>query len=173
VPRASTIAFVLAALLVPGAPAVAALAERASVEDLARTSDAVVRGRVERQVSRKVGTRIVTDVEIRVAAVWRGAAPQQVVKMTVPGGVVGDLGQRVDGMATFANGEDVVVFAGRGSDGRWRVNGGAQGKFSVEAAEARPNLDRVTFLRSAVRAGERAAEPMPVAELERRVKEAR
>jgi hypothetical protein len=144
------------------------------VEDLARSSDAVVRGTVERQASRMVGKRIVTDVEIRIASVWRGTAPQR-VKVTVPGGVVGDLGQRVDGMASFTPGEEVVVFVGRSSDGRWRVNGAAQGKFKVDAAQAqaRPSLDDVRFLRSEVRAGERAAEPMPLAELERRVKGAR
>jgi hypothetical protein len=172
VPRALATAVVLTALLTPVAPAHAALGSQASVEDLARTSDAVVRGTVERQASRMVGKRIVTDVEIRIAAVWRGTAPKR-VKVTVPGGVVGDLGQRVDGMASFTPGEEVVVFVGRSSDGRWRVNGAAQGKFKVDAAEARPNLDDVKFLRSEVRAGERAAEPMPLAELERRVKGAR
>ena len=171
-PRASAIAVLVCALLAPLDPVHAALANQASVEDLARTSDAVVRGRVERQTSRMVGRRIVTDVEIRVASVWRGTAPQRVT-VTVPGGIVGDLGQRVDGMASFTEGEEVVVFVGHGSDGAWRVNGAAQGKFEVAAAQARPNLRDVKFLRSEVRSGERAAEPMPVAELERRVREAR
>lgn len=171
-PRASATAVALAALLLPAAPALAALANQASVEDLARTSDAVVRGKVVSQTSRWVGKRIVTDVDIQTSALWRGNAPQR-VKVTVPGGVMGDLGQRVDGMASFTEGEDVVVFLARGSDGRWRVNGAAQGKFTVEAADARPDLGQVRFLRSDVKSGERAAERMSVAELERRVKEAR
>ena len=171
-PRAFPVAVVLTALLAPLVSAHAAIADRASVEALARTSDAVVRGRVERRVSRMVGNRIVTDVEVRARGVWRGAAPQ-VVKVTVPGGEVGDLGQRVDGMATFSDGEEVVVFVAHASDGSWRVNGAAQGKFTVEGAQARPDLTKVTFARNELRAGERAAEPMTVAELERRVKEAR
>jgi hypothetical protein len=166
------IAAVVATLFAPADAALAALADQASVEELARTSDAVVRGRVERRTSRMVGRRIVTDVEIQTTATWRGAAPRRLT-VTVPGGVVGDLGQRVDGVATFTEGEEVVVFVERSSDGRWRVNGAAQGKFKVEAAEARPSLDGVKFLRRDVRTGERGVESMPVSELERRVKEAR
>lgn len=171
-PRASATFVALAAWFSLATPAHAALANQASVEELARTSDAVIRGRVERQASRMVGKRIVTDVEIRVSAVWRGTAPGR-IQVTVPGGVVGDLGQRVDGVASFSEGEDVVVFAGRSKGGRWRVSGAAQGKFKVEAKEARPDLSEVKFLRSDVRAGERGVEAMPVAELERRVKGAR
>ncbi|HET9597390.1 MAG TPA: hypothetical protein VFP65_17500 [Anaeromyxobacteraceae bacterium] len=172
------------ALVALAARALAALALPASVEDLARSSDAVVRGTVLAARSRWTADRlrIVTAVELQVAIAWRGAAPAR-VEVLVPGGVVGDLGQRVDGMATFAPGEEVVAFlvrpgpargsAGSSSSGAWRVAGGAQGKFTVSGSRARPDLARTTFLEAPLAPGERRAEEMPIAELERRVRAAR
>lgn len=162
-----------AAVLLAAAPAAAATARVASVEELARASDLVVRGEVVGQQSRlgADGSRIYTFVEIRVARAWRGTAPA-VVTVRVPGGVAGDRGQRVDGAAAFADGEEVVVFlapAGRVH----QVTGMAQGKFAVRCGEARPDLSGLRLLPRRLPPGERASGPMPVEELERRVREAR
>src|SRR5512137_104221 len=100
--------FLLLALLV-ALPAAAAVAVPASVEDLTRGSDAVVRGRVTGVTSRWIGGRIFTFVEVVRSSVWRGNAPARLTVVT-PGGVVGGIGQRVDGAAVFAEGEDAVVF---------------------------------------------------------------
>jgi hypothetical protein len=162
-------------LLALAAPARAALAVPASVEELARASEAVVRGKVAsaRAHWSSDGLRIFTTVEVEVAATWRGAAPAR-VQVRVPGGVVGDLGQRVDGMATFAEGEEVVVFLARpGAAGPYQVAGVAQGKFVVAAGQARPDLSHTAFVEAPLRPGERRAGPMDVAELERRVRVAR
>jgi hypothetical protein len=158
------------ALLAPVRSA-AAVAVRTSVEELARSSAAVVRGKVERKRSYWAGPRIHTEVEVRSSEVWRGDAPP-VVKVTVPGGVVGDIGQRVDAAPSFRAGEEVVVFLSS-TAGRHAVNGLMQGKFSVDGAVARPALGDATLLPRSLRAGERAVEEMSLAELERRVKEAR
>src|SRR5690242_10651550 len=98
-------------LLAVAAPASAMLAAPASVEELARSSQAVVRGRVASVSSRWSDdqARIFTYVEIQPASVWRGS-PGARVTVLVPGGVVGPIGQRVDGAPAFAKGEDVVVF---------------------------------------------------------------
>jgi hypothetical protein len=173
--RPTTPALLLGALLAALAaplPALATAAERVSVEALARASDAVVRGRVERRASRRVGPRIYTDVEVRAADVWRGGAPA-VVKVVVPGGVVDGIGQRVDGAPSFTPGEEVVVFLSAGLRGEFRVNGLAQGKFRVEAGLVRPDLSGTVFLGGEAARGERIVEAMSVDELERRVREAR
>jgi hypothetical protein len=160
---------VLAALLLLPAAAMAALSVRTSVEELARGSDAVVRGTVIRRSGHRAGTRIYTEVTLRTAAVWRGTAPAEVT-VRVPGGVVGNLGQRVDGAPELTQGEEAVLFLEADRAGGFRVHGLAQGKFRVEGASAAPDLRRTAFARSAVREGERAAEAMPLDELERRVR---
>jgi hypothetical protein len=76
------------------------------------------------------GGRIVTDVELTVAETWKGAVPRTVVVMQ-PGGEVGELAQYVEGAATFAVGEEVVLFLeARGT--RYTVAGMAQGRLKVE-----------------------------------------
>jgi hypothetical protein len=168
----SAAALVLVAL---AAPALAALAIPASVEGLARSSDAVVRGTVVSARARWTADRlrIVTTAELQVVQAWRGAPPAR-LEVQVPGGVVGDLGQRVDGLATFAPGEEVVAFLVRpGGVGPWRVAGGAQGKFTVTEGRARPDLARTVFVEAPLAPGERRAEEMPLPELERRVRAAR
>ena len=96
-------------------------------------SDAVVRGTVRRVQSRWAadGRRIVTDVEIEVAETLKGA-PGQTVRVTQPGGRVGDIGQRGERAR--------LVRARRGGGGvpraprnaAFSVRGMAQGKFQVQ-----------------------------------------
>ncbi len=163
----------LGALLLAGAAA-AAVARPATVEQLAREADAVVRGRVARMESRWAGDgrHIVTRVTLRVSQVLRGAAGGELV-LEVPGGVAGGFGQRVDAAPAFAPGEEAVVFLRRIAGGRFLVHGMAQGKFHVERGEARPDLEAWTFVPEALPAGERRAEAMPLEELERRVRAVR
>ncbi len=158
----------LAALLA-APPALAALARPTSVEELAREADAVVRGRVEARESRWSGDgmRITTRVTVRVGEVWRGSALQRVV-VRVPGGVVGDVGQKVDAAPEFSDGEEVVVFLARHPSGDFEVRGLALGKFRVEGPRARPSLDGLDFAPGRVPAGERRVEAMPLEELRRR-----
>ena len=163
------------ALLALAAPARAALAVPATVEDLARSSEAVVRGRVlgARAHWSSDRLRIFTTTEVEVASTWRGTAPAR-VQVVVPGGIVGDLGQRVDGMATFTAGEEVVLFLARsGGVGPYRVAGSAQGKFTVQAGKVRPDLSRTAFVEAPLPAGERRSGEMGLDELERRVRAAR
>jgi hypothetical protein len=171
VPRPTT-ALLLASLLagVPrSAPASTFL--ETSVEETARTSQAVVRGVVERTRSRWAGSRIVTEVTVRVTGAWKGQAGDRLI-LLVPGGTVGDLAQTVDAAPTFEDGEEVVVFAGR--RGRtWRVNGLALGKYRVEGGVATPGTGGARFERRALAAGERAVGRMSVAELESRVRSAK
>src|ERR671936_1166195 len=124
-------------MLAAALPARAALAVPASVEELARSSQAVVRGRVTGVSSRWSDDqrRIFTYVDIAPSSVWRGAPPARIT-VVVPGGVVGPIGQRVDGAPGFAKGEEVVVFLSEAEAGTFRVTGLAQGKFRVEDGAA-------------------------------------
>ena len=160
-------------LLLVAIPAAASTFVETSVEETARSSDAVVHGTVLSATSRMTqdGRRVVTEVEIAVDGTWKGAT-EPVVRVIVPGGRVGRIAQIVDAAATFEEGEEVVVFlARRGTT--WRVMGHALGKYRVDGAEARPALERAEVLPRAIAPGERAVGPMPVTELERRVREAR
>jgi hypothetical protein len=162
-----------AVLFLAAAPTRAALFAAVSVEEAARSSDAVVRGTVLSARGRVTagGRRVVTDVEIAVASAWKGT-PGATVRVVVPGGVTPGLGMSVDGAPTFEPGEEVVVFLGRAGYA-WQVMGLALGKYRVSGADARPAFAPEDVRPRALAAGERAAGAMPVAELERRVRAAR
>lgn len=164
--------WVALAMLVAAGPAASATFLEMSVEEVARSSDAVVRGRVVSQAARATRDgRIVTEVEIEVASAWRGA-PARTVRVVVPGGSLGTVALKVDAAPTFEDGEDVVVFLARNGP-KYSVSGYALGKYRVEGGEARPSLDGARVIRRALRAGERAVGPMQVEDLERRVRAAR
>jgi hypothetical protein len=159
-------------LLALAASATASTFVAATVEEVTRSSEAVVRGRVAAAASRSTGDgRIVTDVDVEVASAWKGA-PERTIRIVVPGGSLGWIALRVEGAPTFAPGEEVVVFLAR--EGRaWRVNGYGQGKYRVVGGEARPGLGAAKVVARPLERGERQVGAMPVDELERRVRAAR
>ncbi|WP_434381223.1 hypothetical protein [Melittangium boletus] len=126
----------LLAVLLPCVPAGATTLLRAELPELAQSSDAIVHGTVRRVESRWSGDgrRIITDVEIQVTESLKGQ-PGATVLVTQPGGRVGDIGQRVSGLATFTPGEEVVVFLARQGAEAFRVSGMAQGKYKVQPPE--------------------------------------
>lgn len=103
------------------------------VPALTKDSDAIVRGKVTSVQSRWSGDhrRIVTDVQVAVEETLKGA-PGRSVTIHQPGGVVGDIGQRVDGLASFGVGEEVLVFLQQRGPSGYLVSGMAQGKYRVE-----------------------------------------
>lgn len=165
-------ALLLAAFL--AAPALASQAISISVEELTRRSDLILRGRVDGVSAAwsEDGARIFTTAEVVPSAFWRGGAAGT-VKVLVPGGVVGHVAQRVDGAPSLTPGEEVVLFLIRAEAGDYRVSGLVQGKYTVERGVARPDLSKVEFVRVEVKPGEKAAGPMPLEELERRVRSVR
>lgn len=168
--------------LVPG-PAAATTLVREDVASLTRTADTVVRGTVLRQASRwtRDGRRIVTEVEVSVAETLKGAAGEPTVRLLQPGGEVGELAQRVDGVARFRAGEEVVVFLRGQGPGPSQVVGMAQGKFRVErSADGRtaravpePLGDTVLLDPTTRQATAETPRPtLPLEELRRQVREA-
>ena len=123
----------LPAFLLLGLPASATTVLQADLPELARTADAIVHGTVRRMESRWSGDgrRIVTDVEIEVTESLKGQ-PGATVLVTQPGGKVGDVGQVVQGLATFKPGEEVVLFLERRGPRAFRVAGMTQGKYQVQ-----------------------------------------
>ncbi len=117
-------------------PASATTLLRADLPELSQTADAIVHGTVRRVESRWSGDgrRIVTDVEIQVTESLKGQAGNMVL-VTQPGGQVGDIGQKVSGLASFTPGEEVVLFLERRGTQAFRVSGMAQGKYKVQRSE--------------------------------------
>lgn len=109
----------------------------ADVESLAAAADVVVHAQVVRRTSAfgAGGGQIFTTVQLRAIETWKGEiAPQ--LSVVVAGGEVGELSQTVAGAAVFGDGEEVVVFLNRRSNGVYSVSKLALGKFGVSAARA-------------------------------------
>lgn len=105
------------------------------MEDLVRDADAIVLGTVER-----VGVRLQMDAAqrgmdphtittIRVESWLKGSGDDRVT-IDELGGVMGELGLRIDGTPRYRTGERVVVFLHR-VEGRYRTLQMAQGAFEV------------------------------------------
>jgi hypothetical protein len=99
----------------PAQPAEASTVEAMSLSEMARAADVIVVARVEEQRSRyDAQGRIVTDVTLRVEdSLLGGLAVGSTTSVLRLGGVVGDLGLRVEGEAVYQMGESIVLFARR------------------------------------------------------------
>jgi hypothetical protein len=115
-----------------GMPASASTMFQLELPTLSRASDAVVHGTVRRVESRwsRDRRRIITDVEIEVSEALKGQLGHTVL-LIQPGGRVGDIGQVVSGMASFTQGEEVVVFLERRGSRAFGLVGMSQGKYAV------------------------------------------
>jgi hypothetical protein len=80
------------------------------------------------------GARIVTDVTLAVLEGWKGPRQPQLL-VVVPGGVVGRIGQRVEGAPRFSVGQELVVFLEARGD-VFVPHGWSQGVFEVSARGA-------------------------------------
>jgi hypothetical protein len=151
--------------LVLGAIVLAASAARATVlvpldtRTMTERADRVVYGTVESQQPRWTADHqaIYTDVTLRVARVYKGALkPGDLLVVRREGGAVDGIGMRVFGAASFAVGEEVLVFVEtRGgaaytvgmTQGKLHVSTGADGQKRVAA-----NLADVAFTQNPGRA---------------------
>jgi hypothetical protein len=114
-------------------PASATTLLRVELPELVQAADTIVHGTVRRVESRWSGDgrRILTDVEIQVTESLKGE-PGGTVLVTQPGGRMGDIGQRVSGLASFTPGEEVVLLLEKRGPRAFRVAGMAQGKYQVQ-----------------------------------------
>lgn len=170
----------LLAVTLWAATAAASSALAVDLDQLAQRSEVVVRGVVKSRESRWSGDgkRILTDVQIDVSEALKGS-PARTVTVQQPGGVVGDVGQMVHGLASFEVGEEVVVFLERWGPQRFQVTGAAQGKFKVERSSdgtrALAVPDRAADLELLDESGKPTRsklQPVELSELRARVKQA-
>lgn len=101
---------------------------------LSRSADSIVQGKVSRVEAKmsKDGRRITTHVTVDVSESLKGQSGVTTVEIVQPGGIVGDVGQRVSGTAHLQAGDEVVAFLERKGPSRFMLVGMAQGCFRVE-----------------------------------------
>lgn len=150
--RASWFTLLTALLAMPTPAGATAVAER-SIEEMAAGVPVVIRGVVQSTRAAWDGPRIWTFTEVRVLERIKGPVPS-VVTVRQPGGEVGAIGQKVEGAAQFAAGEEVVLFleTPKGGPPSFVVSGMAAGKVRLEktkAGETRAvrHLDGIAFYR--------------------------
>jgi len=133
-------------LLLLGALSVAAVTIPQSIESMTKESSDVVRGVVMSQQSQWDANHqyIFTTVKVQVAEAIKGTlAVERQIEIFTLGGTVTDTTLTVEHAAEFADGQEVILFLGRG-DNRYEVTAWEQGKVTIEngtAVEKRMPLD--------------------------------
>jgi hypothetical protein len=134
----------LALALAVALPAAASVMLALDLPTLVARASEIAVVRVESQRARWDGRgRIVTDVSLRVEETLKGTAqPGELLTLERFGGALGDLGMRVEGEPTFADGARVLVFAvpSVANPAHFRPVGMAQGVMPVRERAA-PNGD--------------------------------
>jgi hypothetical protein len=168
--RALVIAGLLATLT---ATAVATTLEQLPLNELARQSTAIVRGRVfqSRTILRNGAVytlyRIET-LETLKADTSRPAAGE----VAVPGGIAGGVRQPVEGAPTLREGSEYILFLWTGRSGLTQITGLSQGLFSIESATARRAAASERMLDVAGRPVQDATLVLPLAQLKTQVEQA-
>lgn len=150
------------------------------VPTLSRQASLIVTGRVTRVESRMTAdqSRIVTDIDIEVAETLKGEF-RKTLTLVQTGGTVGDRSQKMHGLATFTQGEEVLLFLEPRGSQRFATVGMAQGKFLIQRASdgqdtVRADPEAQGALIDAV-TGQRVnakTAPWPLSELKRQVRQA-
>jgi hypothetical protein len=107
-----------------------------SVDDLAKQAELVAVARVADMKSEWSAdkTHIITRVTLSVQEYVKGGDGKvPSITVTTLGGEVGEVGELYTHVPTFQPNETVVVFVEKDKQGSYRVSGGIQGKYSVEA----------------------------------------
>lgn len=125
-------------LLICGLPAAGAVFVPLSIEELARSSFAVVVGGVigieVRETER--GT-LQTEIALGQVRVLRGVDVGTALVLREEGGVLGAVSERVSGAPQFEIGEEVLLFLAREDSGAFRVHHGMLGKMRLVHHPAR------------------------------------
>ena len=160
-------------LLFTAQPAQATSMRHKSLRELVRGSDVTLLGHPIAQQSFWQGTRIMTRVQVQVDEVWAG--PEQVgrtIEVVTAGGVVGTIGQRVDGAAVLPA-ESRLVLHLKAHEGEYWPVAMAQGVWLIRKAATgemllRPGADRLV---AGIRAAEAAPMPQTLSALRAAVQE--
>jgi hypothetical protein len=130
-PRLRWLLLVLACALA-SAPALASTFRLLSLRELVGASSVVAIAEVRSlSASARIG-RIETTAVLEVSQAYRGTAAGALLEVRVPGGEVGDRGQRVEGAPELRVGETRLVFLFHDASGALRFTGLSQGALLVE-----------------------------------------
>ena len=111
----------------------AATLEYLSLDDMAKQSTAIVRGRVQSCAGEFRGSVIFTHCKVAVTEQWKGAA-QPLVDVATPGGTARGMAQNFPGSPKLAQGQEYVLFLWTGKSGMTQVIGLSQGVFDLKPA---------------------------------------
>src|SRR2546428_7724231 len=104
-----------------------------SMDDLTRSSAAIVLGTIDGLTGVQSGDgRLFTLVTLSVEEVLKGALPAQTIILKEVGGTVGETREVIFGAATFQRGERGLVFLRARPDGSLHSNQLPMGKFRME-----------------------------------------
>ncbi len=104
-----------------------------TLAELGHRADVVAQGTVVASHSVRIGDRIYTDVELQLAALWKGRAGARITVRQL-GGELGGVTQAIEGQPVLAVGDEVVLFVRAHRDGAFRMVGLAQGAFRLVRA---------------------------------------
>lgn len=104
--------------------------EKLVLEDMARKSTEIVKGRVLTSRTVEHGAIIFTEYTVSVAERWKGAAAAQ-VRVAVPGGTLGAIRQSFSGTPAIEPGAEYVFFLWTGRSGLTQIIGLSQGLFDL------------------------------------------
>ncbi len=110
--------------------------ESLSIERMSVESTAIVRGRPVAERVERQGPLLYTVYDFAVVERWKGAEPRRGaaadrVEVALPGGVLGDEGQRFSGVPKLDRRREYLLFLWTGPSGRTHVTGLSQGLFEL------------------------------------------
>jgi hypothetical protein len=123
---------ILTILALSFVPVHAATLEYLSLNDMAKKSTAIVRGRVQSCAGEFRGSVIFTHCKVAVSEQWKGSS-QPLVDVATPGGTVRRMAQNFSGSPKLAVGQEYVLFLWTGKSGMTQVIGLSQGIFDLKA----------------------------------------
>jgi hypothetical protein len=120
---------------------------RMDLRELAQSAQVIVHARCEGLQARWDGGSIWSDYEFKVIETLKGAPPN-IFRVRLPGGRIGHLETKVDGVPHFRSGEEVVLFVEPIPGGGYSITSWAQGTFRIHrnvAGEPRLTQDTSRF----------------------------
>ncbi|MCA8914391.1 MAG: hypothetical protein KDB90_03180 [Planctomycetes bacterium] len=133
----TAVRLLLVALLLAGAGCLhATVALKLDVATLTEKSDLIVVGKVDTSTAKwdAAKTGIWTHHDVTVSETLKGAH-EKTRDVVTRGGVVGGVGQAVAGSGNLEIGTEYVFFLWKDYDGRYRLQGMAQGAFEISERE--------------------------------------
>jgi hypothetical protein len=141
---------VIASLLLASAIVIEASATtllRMDLPALARSAEIIVRGRCVHSETKWESETISTFDDFVVLETFKGAPPQ-ILRVRLPGGRVNHTEVKIEGVPTFAAGEEAILFVEKTSAGDYGITSWAQGTFRVHreaSGDARLTQDTSHF----------------------------